>query len=36
MMYPLLKKYHEGLALGYISFRLTESICILISSIALL
>ena len=36
MMHPLLKKYHEGFALGYISFRLTESICILISSITLL
>jgi hypothetical protein len=36
MMYPILKKYNEGIALGYISFRLTESICILISSITLL
>lgn len=36
MMYPILKKYHEGLALGYIGFRITESICIIISSIALL
>ena len=35
-MYPILKKYNKGLALGYISFRLTESICIIISSIALL
>jgi hypothetical protein len=36
MMYPILKKYHEGFALGYISFRLIESICIIIASIALL
>jgi len=36
MMYPILKKYHEGFALGYISFRLVESACIIISSIALL
>jgi hypothetical protein len=36
MMYPILKKHHEGLALGYISFRITESICIIISSITLL
>jgi hypothetical protein len=36
MMYPLLKKYNKNLALGYISFRLTESICIIISSITLL
>ena len=36
MMYPILKKYHKGLALGYISFRLIESICIIFSSITLL
>ncbi len=36
MTYPILKKYHEGFALGYISFRLVESICIIISSISLL
>jgi hypothetical protein len=36
MMYPILKKYHEGIALGYISFRLLESICIIISSIMIL
>ena len=35
-MYPILNKYNKGLALGYISFRLTESICIIISSITLL
>ena len=35
-MYPILKKYNKGLALGYTSFRLTESICIIISSITLL
>jgi hypothetical protein len=35
-MYPILKKYNKGLALGYISFRLTESICIIISTITLL
>jgi hypothetical protein len=35
-MYPILKKYNKGLALGYICFRLTESICIIISSITLL
>ena len=36
MIYPILKKYHEGLALGYISLRLVEGICIIISSITLL
>ena len=36
MIYPIIKKYHEGLALGYIGFRLTESVCIIISTIALL
>jgi len=36
MMYPIIKKYHEGFALGYVSFRLVESVCIIISSIALL
>ena len=36
MMYPILKKYHEGFALGYISLRLIESICIIIASITLL
>lgn len=35
-MYPILKKYNKGLALGYISFRLTESICIIISTTTLL
>jgi hypothetical protein len=35
-MYPILKKYNKGIALGYISFRLTESICIIISTITLL
>jgi hypothetical protein len=35
-MYPILKKYNKDLALGYISFRLTESICIIISTITLL
>lgn len=36
MMYPILKKHHNGLAFGYISFRITESICIIISTITLL
>jgi len=36
MMYPILKKYNEGLALGYLGFRLIESICIIISSITLI
>ena len=36
MMYPILKKYHEGFALGYISFRIVESVCIIISSIVIL
>jgi len=36
MMYPILKKYHDGFALGYVSFRLVESVCIIISSIAVL
>jgi len=36
MIYPIIKKYHEGLALGYVSLRLVEGICIIISSITLL
>ena len=36
MMHPILKKYHEGLSLGYVSLRLVEGICIIISSISLL
>jgi len=36
MMYPILKKYHEGLALGYVCLRLIESICIIIASVTLL
>jgi hypothetical protein len=36
MMYPILKKYHEGLALGYVGLRLIESICIIIASVTLL
>ena len=36
MMYPILKKYHEGLALGYVILRLTESILIIIASISIL
>jgi len=36
MMYPILKKHNEGLALGYVGLRLIESICIIIASISLL
>jgi hypothetical protein len=35
-MFPILKKYHESYAIGYVGFRLIESICIIISSITLL
>jgi hypothetical protein len=35
-MFPILKKYNEGLAMGYVSFRLTEAILIIVSSIGLL
>lgn len=35
-MFPILRRHHEGLAMGYVGLRLVESICILISSIALL
>ena len=34
-MHPILKKYHEGLSLGYVSFRLIETILILVSVISL-
>jgi len=34
-MHPILKKYHEGLSLGYISFRLIEAVLILVSVISL-
>ena len=36
MMYPILKKYHGGLAQGYVGLRLVETICIVISSICLM
>jgi len=34
-MYPILKKYNEGLALGYFALRLIEAILILVSVISL-
>jgi hypothetical protein len=34
-MHPILKKYHEGLSLGYVSFRLIETVLILVSVISL-
>jgi hypothetical protein len=34
-MHPILKKYGEGLSLGYVSFRLIETVLILISVISL-
>ena len=34
-MYPVLKKYHEGLAQGYVAFRLIETTLILVSAICL-
>jgi hypothetical protein len=34
-MHPILKKYHEGLSLGYVSFRLIEAVLILVSVISL-
>ena len=36
MMYPILKKYHEGLAAGYVVLRLSEAILIIIASISIL
>ena len=36
MMYPILKKYHEGLAMGYVILRLTEAIFIIVASISIL
>jgi hypothetical protein len=36
MMYPILKKYHEGLAISYVVLRLTESVLIIIASISIL
>jgi hypothetical protein len=35
MMHPMLKKYDEGLSLGYVSFRLLEAILILAAAISL-
>jgi hypothetical protein len=34
-MHPILKKYHEGLSLGYVSFRLIETVLILVSVVSL-
>ena len=36
IMFPILKKHNEGLALGYFGLRLIEAICIIIASISLL
>lgn len=36
MMYPILKKYHGGLAQGYVGLRLVEAICIIFSAIVLM
>ncbi|MBU0498347.1 MAG: DUF4386 domain-containing protein [Candidatus Thermoplasmatota archaeon] len=36
MVYPVIKRYHEGIALGYVGFRLIESMCIIIASISVL
>jgi len=35
MMHPILKKYDDGLSLGYVSFRLIEAILILAAAISL-
>jgi hypothetical protein len=35
MIYPILKTYNEGYALGYVSFRLIEAVLILIAAISL-
>ncbi len=36
MMFPILKKHNEGLALGYVGLRLIETILIIVASISLL
>jgi len=36
MMFPILKKHIESLALGYVSFRLIEGILIIVASVSLL
>lgn len=36
VIFPLLKKQNEALALGYVTFRITEAILIIIASISLL
>ncbi len=36
MMFPILKKHNEGLALGYVGLRLIEAILIIVASISLL
>jgi hypothetical protein len=36
MMYPILKKRDEGLALGYVGFRLTEAILIIVAAVSLI
>ncbi len=36
MMYPILKKFHEGVAMGYVTLRLTEAILIIIATISVL
>jgi hypothetical protein len=36
MMFPILKKHNEGLALGYVVFRIIESVTLIVGSISLL
>jgi len=36
MLFPILKKYNEALALGYVGFRILESVILIIGSIGLL
>ncbi len=36
MMFPILKKYNEGLALGYVGLRLIEAVFIIVASLSLL
>jgi hypothetical protein len=36
MIYPILRKRNEGLAIGYVGFRLTEAILIVIAAISII
>lgn len=33
-LYPILRRFHEGIALGYLSIRIAEAFCVILSAVA--